>query len=194
MKKLILAVAVATMIAGVVFVACQKETTTTDKKEVIKQGVKQQKEITEIDYTGYFDNTIQVLNKIYSLCNIVYHEDSLSILSVCLENNLEGFYNLLGISEIDVNYYSDIIAQDIHDFMDAYPEYTSTNTGCSECSATALVSIGNALSATNGHLYIEEPCEDCKACLAICLLGCIEAGPAYALCVAGCYALCRVMI
>ena len=43
MKKLILTVAVATMIAGVVFVACQKETTTTDKKEVIKQGVKQQK-------------------------------------------------------------------------------------------------------------------------------------------------------
>ena len=43
MKKLILTVAVATMIAGVVFVACQKEVTKTDKKEVIKQGVKQQK-------------------------------------------------------------------------------------------------------------------------------------------------------
>ena len=43
MKKIILIVAVATMIAGVVFVACQKEITKTDKKEVIKQGVKQQK-------------------------------------------------------------------------------------------------------------------------------------------------------
>ena len=58
MKKIILIVTVATMIAGVVFVACQKETTKTDKKEVIKQGVKQQKEMSHWGLNWKWDASV----------------------------------------------------------------------------------------------------------------------------------------
>ncbi len=188
MKKLFIFAAVAALSAGLVFVACKKE----ENKIIDSQQEPIHKNLDDI-YDGYFENTIQILNNIYYLCDSVYQEDSLSILSACEENNLEVFYNLLGLSEIEINDYSDTIGQDIIDFLDAYPEYsTSTNTGCSDCSASALSNIGNALSATNGHLYVEGS-EDRKACLAICLLGCLEF-PTYLPCVLGCYALCRIMI
>lgn len=188
LKKIaLMAIAIMTT-ATIVFVACSKE----ENKIVDSQQESIQKNLNDI-YDGYFENTLQILNNIYYLCDSVYQEDSLAILSACNENNLAVFYNLLGLSEIEINNYSDIIGQDITDFMDAYPEYsTSTYTGCSECSASALSNIGNALSATNGHLYVASS-EDNKACLAICLLGCLEF-PSYLPCVMGCYLLCRIAI
>lgn len=175
---------------GITFVACDKDNTdlknvshteTFTEKSANANSIYQEAKLATLNICGKIDAAFAL--------------DSVSFKTVCEAEDINGFMNLTGITERELNNYNTLINSVYDTYISENPEFESElgDGTCTECTSNPLKKLYNATSKTQstggvrgiaigiGDYEIAAAGTGCvKICNAIPYL------PARALCIAGC--------
>lgn len=144
MKKNILAIAAAIMVAGTItIVACNKDS---DMNQIVNPSYVSAK-------GGSTLNQLRnVMVAYYAACDSAYQADSATFLSVCANNDTINFLKVTGISSELISAYQSFALTENEDYIRDHPGFIKEVSPCSDCQEYALLRLGNLASVTNGHL------------------------------------------
>ena len=144
MKKNILAIAAAIMVAGTItFVACNKDS---DMNQIVNPSYVSAK-------GGSTLNQLRnVMVAYYAACDSAYQADSTSFLLACANSDTTNFLKVTGMSFGLISAYQSLALIENEDYISNHPDLIKEVTQCSICQEHALPRLGNLASQTNGHL------------------------------------------
>lgn len=146
MKKYILAITAAIIVAGTItFVACNKDSSTNSLGETSIVASK--------GSFGTFDDAITALTYFYEACDYAYASDSMRFIQLCNKNEFENFFHFIDIDSLwleRMNYYFSTEWKEYDKW-----KYTPSDEGefcCQNCDTAILPRFGMLVSNTHGHL------------------------------------------
>jgi len=85
-------------------------------------------------------------------CNVAYQNDSLLLMKICDDNDLDAFYSFIGVSNMQLKNIFDLSMSGLELFTAAHPNHQFTLPACKPCEEFALSIIADQLWRTHGFL------------------------------------------
>lgn len=85
-------------------------------------------------------------------CNVAYKNDSIFLMQICNDNDLDAFYSFVGVSNTQLKDIFDLSMSGLEVFTAAHPNFKFTLPTCESCEKFALPIIANQLWITHGFL------------------------------------------
>ncbi|MBP3764030.1 MAG: hypothetical protein J6I49_09185 [Bacteroidales bacterium] len=144
MKKHILAIAAAIVVAGTItFIACNKDN---DTNQIVNPSYVSAKGGMTLEQLR------NAMVAYYAACDRAYQDDSTTFLSVCANSDMTNFLTITGLTSEAITDYQTLALSENEDYINKHPNLIKEVIQRFSCQEYPLPRLGKLASQTNGHL------------------------------------------